>query len=229
MRRWQVVAVGAFAAFALLPTVSAFAIDRYVRWSIQRFFEHTASVTNVLTLPGGRLRIEGTPVLFTGFDAQRTFLWHARYGDEFVGSWQASKNGTRAYTVDSLVVVIPGEDYYMDGVSRVFVRTRRGTWHESQLNFRDIADGVDPPALTAALTSIGVEDLRTIRSTLGPRDRTPMTSSRIEGFSAERAELLVYYQAAPKSAGRVHLALTPDGDAWRLTGIDDLRASGGTP
>jgi hypothetical protein len=169
-------------------------------------------------------------VLYTARDANRTLLWHARYGDVFVGSWQAYKNGTRAYAVGSFVVVIPGEDYYMNGVNRVFVRTRRGTWHETQLNFRDIADGIDPPALTAALTSIGVDDLRTIISTLGPRDSTLGASASIESFSAERAELLVLYEAQPLSAGRLHLALTPDGDGWRLTGIDVLRAPPrGTP
>jgi len=238
MRRGQVIALGMFAALVLLPTAARFAIDRYAQWSTRTFFERAAAVTDTVSLPGGRLRIEGMPVFNSAPYVRGAFVWHARYqvtgvsphaAEEFVGSWQAYKNGTRAYRVGALVVVIPGEDHAMTGVSRVFVRTSRGTWRESQLNFRDLADGVEPPELTAALTSIGVEDLRTIRRTLGPRDREPSLSCRIDGFSVERAELLVHYQAHAIGAGRLHFRLTPDGEAWQLAGIDDLRAPGSAP
>lgn len=228
MRRWHVVGLVMFAAAALLPTASAYAIDAYVRWSTRAFFQREAPVTATLTLSSGRLLIEGTRVLYTGPEPSGAFLWHARYrpanaaspgADEFVGSWQARKNGTRAYTVGSLVVVIPGDDSAIDSVNRVFVRTVRGTWHETRLNFRDLTDGIDPPELTAALTSIGVDDLRTITAALGPRDRLQLASCWIESFSAERSELIVYYEAPPSMAGRLHLALSAEGDAWRLTGI----------
>lgn len=226
LRRWHVAALGLFAALALLPTVSAYAIDAYVRRSIDAFLQQAPPVTATLTLPGGTLRIEGAPVLFTGFGQQQDYLWHARYGDEFVGSWRAYKNSTRAYTVGSIVVVIPGEDYYFQGIHHMFVRTRRGTWHETQLNFRDLVDGVDPPELTAAVTSLSLDDLRRIATTLGPREPSQLSSCWIESFSAERGELLVQYQAPFMPAGRLHLALSPDGDAWRLTAIDDLSGGG---
>jgi hypothetical protein len=227
MRRWHVLALGLFLALALVPTASAYAIDAYVRWSIENFLQQAAPVTATVTLPGNTLRIEGAPLLFTGNGARQDFLFHARYGDEFVGSWRAYKDGTRAYTVGSLVVVIPGEDFVMFGIHHVFVRTRRGTWHETQLNFRDLAAG-DPPELTAAVTSISVEDLRTIRATLGPRNPEQMADCWIESFSEERGELLARYQAPYMRPGRLHLALSPEGDAWRLTAIDDL-SGGGKP
>ena len=226
LRRWHVVALGIFLALALVPTVSAYAIDAYVRWSIQSFFRDAKPLTHTLKLPHGTLRIEGAPLLYTGFDAKQDYLWHARYNDEFVGSWRAYENGTRAHTVGPLIVVIPGEDFSEFGMHHVFVRTRRGVWHETQLNFRDVIDGVDPPELSAAVTSMSIEDLRTIVATLGPRDKSQLSSSWIESFSEERGELLVQYQAPFHLAGRLHLALSPEGDAWRLAGIDDVSGGG---
>jgi hypothetical protein len=122
--------------------------------------------------------------------------------------------------VGTLVVVVPEQDYYPDGINRIFVRTIHGRWKETQTDFRDIADALEPPDLTSALTSIRADDLRTTRDALGP-DRNQMgPSCWLDAFSPGRGELTLIYSTAT-GGGQLLMRLSADGETWRLVGLED--------
>jgi hypothetical protein len=229
MSRVIKIALVAFAVLVVLPPACTFATRVYAVRSRDAFLRRAQLVQNTLPLPGGAVvETYGAEIYDTTQDRPRSFVCHARYRApgapaEFVGSWQAGKSTAMAHVVGSLVVVIPGEDYFEAGINRIFVRTAGGRWKETQTDFRDISDGADPPDLTSRLTSISADDLKTIKRELGPREGQMAPSCWLDGFSAERAELMLSCVIG-ETGGRLVLKLTEDGETWRLQSIEHYRA-----
>ena len=133
----------------------------------------------------------------------------------------ASREGTTAHVWRDLVVVIPNTDYYRRGISRLFVRTATGWWREIQVDFQDLADGIDPPMLSAYKSAIDPGDLARIREAVGVTPGGRRTSAWIEEFLPDRGEVRVLVSAG-SSRVKLRLGLAADGAAGyirRLTSV----------
>ena len=215
----------------LLPDIVRLHLRAYAMGSLSLFFALRAPVEHSLTLSNGAiLRLSGAEEPRPSGQSKRVYMWHGRYqatpgvgADEFVGVWEALRDAPpRVYVVNDLVVLIADEDHWKGQIGRIFVRTRRGHWKQSRMQFHDIVDGFDPPELTSLLTSIAPDDVRAIRAVLGARRGYVMDDVKMLDFSVERAELRVQFRDGPDSR-YLRLTLSPDGERWQLTGIEAPR------
>lgn len=159
MRPRARVAFGLLATLILFPLAIQAAIRVYVAW-----FMHSAErevvERDLMVAGGGIVRLRGSEIRGNVRDGPRVFAWQAAYrragspSPEFVGSWEAAKDGTTVQAWGKLIAIVPNTDYHERGIQRVFVRKPTGKWREIQLDFRDLWDGIEPPILTSYKTGI---------------------------------------------------------------------------
>jgi hypothetical protein len=183
-------------------------------------------VERQLTVDGrGTLALRGAEIRSNIRDLPRAFAWEASFqrtgssAPEFVGSWEAREDGTTALVVGELVLVVPNTDYYERGVQRLFVRRKSGKWREIRLDFGDIADGIDPPLLTAYKTAIVPADLARIRRALGTTTGARWVRAKIDRVDQVRAEIVVNL-ALGATELRLRLGPTEDGERLLVLGIE---------
>jgi hypothetical protein len=224
VKRWFPRIVGALAALVLVPIVAQAGVRLYVAWFLRQGDRQL--LERQVTVPGrGTLALRGAEIRTNVPDQPRTFAWAGTYqragssSREWVGSWEARDDSTTAYAFGDLVVVVPNTDYLERGVQRVFVRKKSGKWREIRFDFGELADGIDPPVLTAYKTAIEPVDLVRIRQALGPAPGARWPRATIDRVDAARAEVLVGLTLGSTGL-RLRLGLTEDGERVLVLGID---------
>jgi hypothetical protein len=224
LKRWLPRLIGALAAVVLLPIVAQAGVRLYIAWFMRQTDRQV--VERQLTVGSrGTLALRGAEIRSNIRDHPRSFAWQATFqragssDREFVGSWEARDDGTTAHVVGPLVLVVPNTDRYERGVQRLFVRQKTGKWREIRLEFGDIADGIDPPLLTAYKTAIAPADLARIRDALAPTPGARWPRATIDNVDPARAELAVRLTLGATDL-RLRLGLLEDGERLLVLGIE---------
>jgi hypothetical protein len=220
VRRWVKLLAGALVVLVLLPVAVSLGIRVYVA-AFMRASRRAVVDRHLVLSNGGAVDVHGVEVLENTPHRDRDFTWAAAYrapgstSEERIGDWVASREGTTAHVWRDLVVVIPNTDYFRRGIARLFVRTATGRWREIQVDFQDLADGIDPPMLSAYKSAIDPGDLARIREAVGatPGGRRP--SAWIEEFLPDRGEVRVLVSAGSSSV-KLRLGLADDGERLNL-------------
>jgi hypothetical protein len=216
--------VGALAILMLLPVVVHAGVRLYVAW-FMRQAERPVAERQLTVDERGTLVIRGAEIRSNARDLPRSFAWEARFlragasGPEFIGTWEARNEGTTVHVFGDLVVVVPNTDYYERGVQRLFVRRKTGKWREVRLDFGDIADGIDPPLLTAYKTAIAPADLARIRGALATTTGARWLQAKIDRVDSARGEIVVRVTLGATDL-RLRLGPTEDGERLLVLGIE---------
>ena len=227
VKRWFPRVVGALAALVLVPIVAQAGVRAYVAWFLRQGDRQV--LERQVEVPGrGTVALRGTEIRSNVRDRPRTFAWAGTYqrtgssSPEWIGSWEARDDSAAAHAVGDLVLVVPNTDHER-GIQRVFVRKKSGRWREIRLDFGELADGLDPPLLTAYKTGIEPVDLVRIRQALGPAPGARWPRATIDRVDAARGELFVGLTLGATSL-RLRLGLTEDGERVLVLGIARVTA-----